>query len=79
MGIIARALAIFRVDEVVVYNDGKDRISKQEGRLFENYSSTKRHPNTCEENCSPGIQTSSLQAPSPLYGCPATRESKHLE
>jgi len=35
VGIIARALAIFRVDEVVVYNDGKDRISKQEGRLFE--------------------------------------------
>src|SRR5438046_9150647 len=35
VGIIARALAIFRVDEVVVYNDGNDRISKQEGRLFE--------------------------------------------
>src|SRR5437773_4426237 len=38
VGTIARALAIFRVDEVVVYNDGKDRISKQEGRLFEKRS-----------------------------------------
>ena len=32
---IARAVAIFRVDEVVIYDDGNDRISKQEGRLFQ--------------------------------------------
>jgi len=79
VGIIARALAIFRVDEVVVYNDGKDRISKQEGRLFEKLLVYQETPQYMRRELFTGIQTSSLQAPFHLYGCPATRESKHLE
>jgi len=35
VGMIARAVAIFRVDEVVIYDDRNDRPSKQEGRLFQ--------------------------------------------
>jgi methyltransferase len=35
VGIVARALAIFRVDEAIIYDDGNDRISEKEGRLFQ--------------------------------------------
>jgi predicted SPOUT superfamily RNA methylase MTH1 len=35
VGLIARSLAIFRVDEVVIYNDDTGRSSESEGRLFE--------------------------------------------
>ena len=35
VGIIARSLAIFRVDEVVIYNDETYETSENEGRLFE--------------------------------------------
>lgn len=34
-GIVARALAMFRVDEVVIYDDIPKRTSQQDGRLFE--------------------------------------------
>src|SRR5437879_13904794 len=35
VGLIARSLAIFRVDEVMIYNDETGRSSESEGRLFE--------------------------------------------
>lgn len=35
VGLIARSLAIFRVNQVVIYNDETDRSSESEGRLFE--------------------------------------------
>ncbi len=34
-GLVARALAIFRVDEVVIYNDNANKASEREGALFE--------------------------------------------
>src|SRR5207247_8693486 len=34
-GLIARSLAIFRVDEEVIYNDETGRSAESEGRLFE--------------------------------------------
>jgi methyltransferase len=34
-GIVARALAIFRADEAIIYEDRPDETSKREGRLFE--------------------------------------------
>jgi methyltransferase len=33
-GIVARALAIFRADEALIYDDRPDQTSKKEGRLF---------------------------------------------
>jgi methyltransferase len=33
-GMVARALAIFRVDQAVIYDDKQDETSKREGRLF---------------------------------------------
>ena len=35
VGLIARSLAIFRVDEAVIYNDDTDNGPKNEGKLFE--------------------------------------------
>ncbi len=34
-GMVARALAIFRVDRALIYNDKQDETSKREGRLFQ--------------------------------------------
>jgi len=35
VGLIARSLAIFRVDEAVIYNDGAGQSQQSEGKLFE--------------------------------------------
>lgn len=35
VGLVARALAIFRIDEIVIYNDIRNRTSEREGQLFE--------------------------------------------
>src|SRR5256886_6523062 len=50
VGLIARSVAIFRVDEVVIYNDETGRSSESEGRLFEKllgyqyfFSNRRRH------------------------------------
>ncbi len=41
---MARVLAIFRVDEILIYNDTSDETSKREGRLFQKLLSYQETP-----------------------------------
>jgi len=43
-GIVARALAIFRVDEVLIYDDASNETSRREGRLLEKLLSYQETP-----------------------------------
>jgi len=43
-GIVARALAIFRVDEILIYEDVSDETSKREGRLLQKLLSYQETP-----------------------------------
>src|SRR5207245_10558928 len=59
VGLIARSLAIFRVDEVVIYNDETGRSSESEGRLVENllaYQQTQQHTRKALSKQAPNLQ-----------------------
>ena len=66
VGIIARSLAIFRVDEVVIYNDETDETSGNEGRLFEKllaYQETPQYLRRALFKQDPDLQFSGILPP----------------
>lgn len=66
VGIIARSLAIFRVDEVVIYNDETDKTSENEGRLFEKllaYQETPQYLRKALFKHDPDLQFSGILPP----------------
>src|SRR5947209_10217347 len=66
VGLIARSLAIFRVDEVVIYNDETGRSSESEGRLFEKllgYQETPQYLRKALFKQDPDLQFSGILPP----------------
>ena len=66
VGQIARSLAIFRVDEAVIYNDEPDRIPENEGRLFEKllgYQETPQYLRKALFKQDPDLQFSGILPP----------------
>ena len=66
VGQIARSLAIFRVDEAVIYNDETDKIPKNEGRLFEKllaYQETPQYLRKALFKQDPDLQFSGILPP----------------
>src|ERR1700756_2498221 len=52
-GMVARALAIFRVDQAIIYNDKQDESSKREGRLFQKLLAYQETPKYMRRKISP--------------------------
>src|SRR5437016_10545426 len=66
VGLIARSLAIFRVDEVVIYNDETGSSSESEGRLFEKllgYQETPQYLRKALFKQDPDLQFSGILPP----------------
>ena len=66
VGLIARSLAIFRVDEAVIYNDETDRSPENEGKLFEKllaYQETPQYLRKALFKQDPDLQFSGILPP----------------
>src|SRR5260370_38221066 len=66
VGLIARSLAIFRVDEAVIYNDETGKSPESEGRLFEKllaYQETPQYLRKAFCKQDPDLQFSGLLPP----------------
>lgn len=66
VGLIARSLAIFRVDEAVIYNDEPDKTQENEGRLFEKllaYQETPQYLRKALFKQDPDLQFSGILPP----------------
>ncbi len=66
VGLIARSLAIFRVDEAVIYNDETGKSPKSEGRLFEKllaYQETPQYLRKALFKQDPDLQFSGILPP----------------
>ena len=79
VGMIARSLAIFRVDEVVIYNDDTDKTSENEGRLFEKllaYQETPQYLRKALFKQDPDLQFSGILPPLRLPSHPNLAEPR---
>src|SRR5947209_19857129 len=79
VGLIARSLAIFRVDEVVIYNDETSRSSESEGRLFEKllgYQETPQYLRKALFNQDPDLQFSGILPPLRMPSHPSIGEAR---
>src|SRR6266705_1414885 len=79
VGLIARSLAIFRVDEVVIYNDETGRSSESEGRLFEKllgYQETPQYLRKALFKQDPDLQFSGILPPLRMPSHPSIGEAR---
>ena len=78
-GLIARSLAIFRVDEVVIFNDETDGSSESEGRLFEKllaYQETPQYLRKARFKQDPDLQFSGILPPLRMPSHPSVAEPR---
>ena len=79
VGLIARSLAIFRVDEVVIYNDETGRSAESEGRLFEKllgYQETPQYLRKALFKQDPDLQFSGILPPLRMPSHPSIGEAR---
>jgi len=79
VGLIARSLAIFRVDEVVIYSDDTGRSSESEGRLFEKllaYQETPQYLRKALFKQDPDLQFSGILPPLRMPSHPSLAEPR---
>src|SRR6059036_1652041 len=79
VGLIARSLAIFRVDEVVIYNDETGRSAESEGRLFEKllgYQETPQYLRKALFKQDPDLQFSGILPPLRMPSHPSVAEPR---
>src|SRR2546426_6247159 len=79
VGLIARSLAIFRVDEVVIYNDETGRSSEREGTLFEKllgYQETPQYLRKALFKQDPDLQFSGILPPLRMPSHPSIGEAR---
>jgi len=79
VGLIARSLAIFRVDEVVIYNDETGGSSESEGRLFEKllgYQETPQYLRKALFKKDPDLQFSGILPPLRMPSHPSIGEAR---
>jgi predicted SPOUT superfamily RNA methylase MTH1 len=79
VGLIARSLAIFRVDEVVIYNDETGKSPESEGRLFEKllaYLETPQYLRKALFKQDPDLQFSGVLPPLHMPSHPSVAEPR---
>lgn len=79
VGLIARSLAIFRVDEAVIYNDETDKSPEMEGRLFEKlltYQETPQYLRKALFKQDPDLQFSGILPPLRMPSHPTLAEPR---
>lgn len=79
VGLIARSLAIFRVDEAVIYNDEIGKNSESEGRLFEKllaYQETPQYLRKALFKQDPDLQFSGILPPLRMPSHPSVAEPR---
>jgi methyltransferase len=79
VGLVARSLAIFRVDEVVIYSDETSRSSESEGRLFEKllaYQETPQYLRKALFKQDPDLQFSGILPPLRMPSHPSLAEPR---
>ena len=79
VGLIARSLAIFRVDEAVIYNDETGKSPEMEGRLFEKllaYQETPQYLRKALFKHDPDLQFSGILPPLRMPSHPSLAEPR---
>ena len=79
VGLIARSLAIFRVDEVVIYDDEIGKSQKSEGKLFEKllaYQETPQYLRKALFKQDPDLQFSGILPPLRMPSHPSLGEPR---
>ena len=79
VGLIARSLAIFRVDEAVIYNDETGKSPEMEGRLFEKllaYQETPQYLRKALFKQDPDLQFSGILPPLRMPSHPSLAEPR---
>lgn len=80
VGIVARALAIFRVDEAIIYNDRADNTSEKEGRLFQKLLAFQETPQYLRRTVfaqDPELQFAGILPPLRLPSHPSTENPRN--